>query len=367
MKSARVKFTVAAVVVIVGALLLACLGFSPPIVLLFGWMYFLIHTLPQTTIEPAALAVAATALVLLIGVVHWLACWLYGRRPVASAAGAELRDASSPAVDAPAQTVRTWRLRWTFAVVFLVVFLFAAGIALIVTVHETGWLLASPEPWFTIGGEAFPRVQSQDNLKNIGYAFGNYHDKLSRFPNGGMMNEYGELLHSWETQLLPYLEDRTLPNLDLPWNHPENATFFRREKEVFLNLGVLRGRPDRVGTVVDADGYGLSHYAANSRVLGVNSAVRREDVTDGTSNTILAGEVSANFKPWGHPVNWRDPAAGVHQSPDGFGGPWSSGLTQFLMLDGSVQTVTANTDPAVLKALATPAGGEKLPGSEGMP
>ena len=34
------------------------------------------------------------------------------------------------------------------------------------------------------------------------------------------------------------------------------------------------------------------------------------DITDGTSNTMMAGEVAVGFKPWGDPSNVRDPAAG---------------------------------------------------------
>ena len=104
----------------------------------------------------------------------------------------------------------------------------------------------------------------------------------------------------------------------------------------------------------------LSHYSVNSRVMHGNFALRREDVKDGLSNTIMGGEVNANFRPWGDPVNWRDPAVGLGKSPDGFGGPWKSGVTQFLFMDGSVRALSNDIDPQVLKALSTPAGGEDV-------
>ena len=37
----------------------------------------------------------------------------------------------------------------------------------------------------------------------------------------------------------------------------------------------------------------------------------------------MAGEVAGDFKPWGDPTNWRDPALGINRSPEGFGGPLS--------------------------------------------
>jgi prepilin-type processing-associated H-X9-DG protein len=110
----------------------------------------------------------------------------------------------------------------------------------------------------------------------------------------------------------------------------------------------------------DRDGFALIHYAGNSKVLNAGPGMKRSDITDGASNTILLGEVNGNFQPWGKPGNWRDPAAGIN-TPDGFGGAEASGGAQFLMVDGSVRFVSKDVDPQVLKALSTPAGGEKLP------
>ena len=72
-------------------------------------------------------------------------------------------------------------------------------------------------------------------------------------------------------------------------------------------------------------------------------------------------EVNAGFRPWGHPVNWRDPADGLNGGPRNFGGPPGSGGARFLMAGGSVRFVSAHTDPAVLRALATPSAGDEVP------
>jgi len=112
----------------------------------------------------------------------------------------------------------------------------------------------------------------------------------------------------------------------------------------------------------DEAGYALSHYAGNVHVLPPGIGLRLPaDFKDGTSNTLFAGEVSAGFRPWGHPLNLRDPGRGIRKSADAFAGPWPS-ATLFALADGSVRPVKNTISPTVLKALATPAGGEDVSG-----
>ena len=82
-------------------------------------------------------------------------------------------------------------------------------------------------------------------------------------------------------------------------------------------------------------------------------------ITDGTSNTIYAGEAAGNFKGWGDPANLRDPALGINAGPDGFGSR-SPGGANFNLLDGSVRFISDNIDPGVLKALSTPDAGDTV-------
>lgn len=97
--------------------------------------------------------------------------------------------------------------------------------------------------------------------------------------------------------------------------------------------------------------------SANQFVMGPGPTLKLEEVTDGLSHTFLLGQVAANFSPWAKPGNWRDPGLGINTSPNGFGAPGPGAL--MMMCDGSVRFFTNSTDKSVLKALATPAGGEK--------
>jgi type II secretory pathway pseudopilin PulG len=198
-------------------------------------------------------------------------------------------------------------------------------------------------------------TQSKNNMRQIGLALHNYQDLYKEFPAGGTFTEDGQAHHGWATRILPLIEQAPLYNqvdFNKPWTAPEMSGTFRTQVPVFLNPGVTER--------VSPEGYALSHYAANSQVLGKNKFLKVADIKDGLSNTILAGEASGSFKPWGSPENVRDPAKGFGTAPDQFG-PVIPGRVAFLMGDGSVRTISTSIDPNALKALASPEGGEQPP------
>ena len=214
--------------------------------------------------------------------------------------------------------------------------------------------MRSPVP-LTKRSDAARRSQSQNNLKLIGLALHNYHSAENRFPPGGTFAPSGRGEHGWATRLLPYLDELAIYEVVTwgePWDAPANRPAFSRPLPALTSP--YPGLP-----AADAAGLALAHYAGNARVLTDGTGLRLEEITDGSTRTLLAGEVNANFLPWAHPANTRDPAVGIGD-PAGFAGPRPSGATQVTMADGSVQALSADIDPAVLRALATPAGGEPV-------
>lgn len=296
---------------------------------LFGWIPFLGRVLPEVQPDGPSVVVGALAL-LVFGVgVHWL--------------GRSWRGTSGPATE-------QWRARWTVAIVLGVVLLFSAGISIVGISHQVAWLATSEEPLVGMGLE---RGDSGMTAKMIGIGLLNYNDVNTKLPPGGTFSANGEALHSWETHILPYMIYST-GGIDMkrPWNGPENQTYFKCVIPSFINPAF------RTPPLEDDNGFGFSHYAANSQVMSANKSMRYAELTRGASNTILVGEVNAGFKPWGHPVNGRDPAAGLSGGANAFGGPTKNNGTTFVMADGSVRFIGTGTDPAVLRALSNPRAGE---------
>ncbi len=333
-----------------GILLLACAGCLVPFDLLghllAGWALFLWRVVPRMTVSLAGVGTAMVCLVVLVPGLQGFLAWLYARH------GAVKSN--------PADVPRQWRFRWTANVLALVVLMFVAGMAVTGVAHQTAWLATTREPLIKSGGfrEAVERVKSTYNLKEIFRAAEAYYEVRGGFPPGGTFDARGRMLHGWQARLLPYLDQKELHTqiaFELPWDHPRNAPAFRVKVQAFLYPS------DHVPAEVG--GFAATHYAGNVHVLGGDVGRTLRNITDGTSNTILAGEAAGNFKPWGYPANWRDPGRGLNRSPDGFGAPVSRThrVVNLLMADGSVRPLSDDTAPAVLKALATPDAGDDAP------
>jgi prepilin-type processing-associated H-X9-DG protein/prepilin-type N-terminal cleavage/methylation domain-containing protein len=260
--------------------------------------------------------------------------------------------------------------------------------------------------------DAAARLQCMNNLKQIGLSAHQYHDTRKVFPAGmSFQKNRAPLLYAtWLTQLLPYVEQQPL------WT--ASLAAYRQSPRPFLN-------PPHVGlsTVIPvfvcpsdsrADQVQIAQRekipVAFTSYLGVegkdvstldgvlfrDSNVRVADITDGTSNTLLAGErpPSTDFQYgwWYAGAGQRftgslDSVLGVQEKnllpvtagscPPGVYsfGPgsvsnqcdmfhfWSlhSGGANFLFADGSVHFLPYSVAP-LMPALASRNGGEVLAG-----
>jgi hypothetical protein len=298
----------------------------------FAWVLFIIDQLPDY-LPTLWQMVAGCAIVLLLG--------------------SALQTVASRTV----RPAGRWRLRCTATALLGLGLFLTVGIA--IPGIMANWHALTQRRVFSLDGyaEAERRNQSRHNLKGVGLAVHNYHDTFRHLPAGGTFDELGQPMHSWATGLLPYLNQTPLYNQvsrGLPWIAPENRAIFQTPVQAF----VLPNPARRPGFTTD--GYAAADYAANEYVIGPGPRLTFGDITDGMSNTILAGAVVSRPRAWGDPLNWRDPGLGINTSSEGFGSPWRRDGCQFLFGDGSVTALSENTDPALLRKLATPHGGERI-------
>jgi hypothetical protein len=231
------------------------------------------------------------------------------------------------------------------------------GCAVIGVILIMGFLLILPVN--RNAREAARRVQSINNLKNLALAQKNYCSQNDgHFAAPTLLNDKGEPVHGWVTQMLPFLDNSAIyARIDksLPWDHANNQEYFKLRLYGFLSPGLELEKNEA--------GYVLSHYSMNSRLFPKGESLTEDYVSraDGLSKTIMMGEVQEGLMPWGAPGNARDPALGLKPSPKTMGVDVWDGVTIIGFADGRVTTLNNDIDPMILKALATPDGGETLP------
>ncbi len=206
--------------------------------------------------------------------------------------------------------------------------------------------------------ETGPRYRSKNNLKQLGLALHNYYDDNHTFPPGATVDANALPQHSWMTLLLPYVDKKPLYdsiNIKLPWNAQENFTSFSTIVRDF--------HQPKIDEPLTSTGYATSHYSVNKNIFFDNSHFHLDDITDGLSNTIFAGEIKENLPAWGDPANRRDVTLGINTHPNGFGSPSKEGA-YMLLGDGRVRFISNDIDSDILKALSTPNGDEDLTGRE---
>lgn len=200
--------------------------------------------------------------------------------------------------------------------------------------------------------EAAGRMQSSNNLKQIGIAMHSYHDSYGKFPAADgkhLPNAKGAGL-SWRVHILPFIEQEQLYKqfkLDEPWDSPHNKALIEKMPNTYVSP--LAMAPP-----------GQTYYKAfvgNGALLDPGKGVSFLQVRDGTSNTIMAIE-------GGTPVVWTKPDDiafdGKSVTPFDYRLAGNARIN-VLMADGSVRNIDlSRLSPETLKAAITRAAGEVM-------
>ena len=198
------------------------------------------------------------------------------------------------------------------------------------------------------------RTKADTALRNIAIAVQAYATRYGGWtPAGGDQDDRSPAA-SWQTQLLPFLERSDLYDplrFDQPWDQGGNARIAGTSVAHFLN-------PD-IANRAAVNGFAITHQAANSWVFEPDHGIQLDNLRDGSTCTILIGEIGSGFPPWASPGNVRDPVRGLGLGPDQFGCPGRD-VTNFYFVGGNGKTVSNSISKRVLELLADPNNGDPL-------
>ncbi len=292
-------------------------------------------------------------------------------------------------------------------------------IELLVVIAIIAILIALLLPAVQQAREAARRTQCKNNLKQLGLALHNYHDVHKTFPPSVIFDPAGTLTgptdgRSWLFQLLPFFENANL------YHAADDSVSTDQDPVSSARLTSLACPSDPNSNTVISFGQdmGTTNYLGNGSHRGIGSSqfyyecgpvadltsgtiirrgVRMRDITDGTSNTFLAGErgVVTRFGGYGmwnygtlgcssghgdtvmtHDI-WEFATnngglnyIGGFRPPESFRQPagddifhwWSfhAGGGQFLLADGSARFVSYNTDYGTMDALHQRSDGQVI-------
>lgn len=275
-------------------------------------------------------------------------------------------------------------------------------IELLVTIAIIGILIALLLPAVQQARAAARRTTCRNNLKQIGLAFHNYHDTYDTFP---MATHWapGGTLYSALTATLPFHEQAPLYG-QYDFNTPSydvfNESVISERISIYLCPSMVLRRPvpaQQCGEAKRApgsyavctgtqSGFGTTHDGAI--VPHYAGPTRFQSIVDGTSNTLLAGEIDYGLENFlwssgpcagqgkygtgvwgiGHPGMSMATTVGVFNSDrlvNGFDEYETFrsdhvGGVHFVMSDGAVRFINDVIDSGTLDALATRDGAETI-------
>ena len=181
-------------------------------------------------------------------------------------------------------------------------------VELLVVIAIIGILVALLLPAVQAAREAARRMQCSNNLKQLGLAMHNYHDSNKAFPPA--VTGYGYRT-TWFPRVLPYMEMTAVAD-QVDWS--VNSPIWNRSDPLNTTMqthfaAMMCPSDPNAGKKAPRGGYGnymgnfgtVRFYHPNHVVQGIspdgdgifyaNAFTRIAEITDGTSNTLLMGEI----------------------------------------------------------------------------
>jgi hypothetical protein len=155
-RALQIAAACAGVLVLLVVLPRAVWAFEALAYLLFGWVAYVIGVAPRVRIHPAGVVTFAVLLPAMLIAAHAFARWLWTGTGHAS----------------------PWRWKWTTLGVATLLLMFVTGIAATGIVHQTGWLITSPQPLLksSFASHRVNRTKCESSLRQLGLAYRSYLD-----------------------------------------------------------------------------------------------------------------------------------------------------------------------------------------------
>lgn len=279
-------------------------------------------------------------------------------------------------------------------------------VELLVVIAIIGILIALLLPAVQAAREAARRMHCTNNLKQIGLGLQVYHDTFKIFPYGsGIEGAYW----SWSTLMLPHLEQQAVYDMidfDSPYDayHERNNAAMKHfvaayqcpsapPNQLVTCCGDIPGEEDTAETnyaaVATIKNVKYAIDPAGEGVMYLNSRTKISDITDGTSQTFLVGEIDLDqddpiktlfpsYCPGGNcyignhwsAENRMSTYRGINESNGEVNYQWPGpnsrhpGGAHFSFADGHVSFLNEDIELDLLWALTTRAGGEVIDGAK---
>ena len=194
-------------------------------------------------------------------------------------------------------------------------------IELLVVIAIIAVLIALLLPAVQQAREAARRTQCRNNLHQLGLALHNYHDTHGCFPASAYCNAAKVAGTGWGVMLLPFVDEAALYNAynqDRLPNSAENTTVSTSYMNQYdcPTLGLSgAGRATFSYSAYQASAGTQAYHTSGIWTNGMmhrGSRVRVRDVRDGTSQTIIMGEVAVGQDPGNNPADDNYWAGGTY-------------------------------------------------------
>ncbi|MEM8665906.1 MAG: DUF1559 domain-containing protein [Planctomycetota bacterium] len=268
-------------------------------------------------------------------------------------------------------------------------------VELLVVIAIIGVLVGLLLPAVQAAREAARRLSCQNNMMQLGLAIHHHDFAMERLPSGTInptgpiRNEEIGIHTSWIVQILPYIEQQVLyEHMDLSKSvySPENE----KARGIVIETVLCPSYPGTNYRSPSGKRVGHSSYAGchhdvespidgdNNGVLFMNSEIKFGDIRDGSSQTILLGEIKPSEKSLG----WASGTRATLRNTGTFQGTkdwpmesevdtgsldvgqfdsFHAGGGNFVFADGSIRFLTHSIDPDLYRQMGNRADGELPP------